>query len=82
MIIKHTRESDFKDMESEFDDFHYGIAYQIKKQFTDYPILVDDSGKKLSILIDNKNLVLTRAEKEFGKGCYKITIEKLEDVIK
>lgn len=85
MKIKHTRESDFKDIESEFCEFHYMLATEIQNLFTDdfsefsiIPILVDDSGKKLIVLLNDEKYEKYKTSIADNKPTsYKITIEKI-----
>ncbi len=76
MKIKHTRESDFKEVEQEYPIFQYELAEEIhalvnKKFDTKVPIVTCDDGKRLLILAVNEQLSRTDRKK------YRITIEEI-----
>ena len=82
--IKQRRESDFKEIEYEFDFEHVELAEKLAKLAATkygavYPVMVrgveGDNGEKLMFGI---NLAETRTEREMGEKLYRIIIEKVK----
>jgi len=78
MKLKHVSEIDFSETEHDYPDFQFETAEKIKNFLNiDIPIIPSLDGKKLTLITNDNTLNITRGEREYGIGKYKITIEPI-----